>query len=128
MTQILKVRFDGAKAAHRNHAASPQSLRERYSIDPQRRRVMVGLSAAETREFEALDSQSPSDGEEIGWTFGGEPTTGREKRWLVLYTRHNEASRALNGGDNLAAARRPRLRLAEPAPSDTARIKPLASS
>src|SRR5207253_9158693 len=35
-----------------------------------------------------------SDGENIGWTFGGEPTTRREKRWLELYTRHNEAWRA----------------------------------
>src|SRR3954468_4552107 len=100
MTQILKGRFDGPKSAHRNQPASPESFRERYTLDPQGQRILIGLSAAETREFEALDSQSPSDGEEIGWTFGGEPTTGREKRWLVLYTRHNEAWRALNGGDN----------------------------
>ena len=46
---------------------------------------------------EMLDSLSPSDdnGNRIAWTFGGEPTTGREKRWLTLYARHDEAWKAL---------------------------------
>jgi hypothetical protein len=111
MTQIVKGRFDGSKAPHRNRTAPPQSRRDRYSGDAWGPRVLIGLTAAETREFEALDALSPSDGEEIGWTFGGEPTTLRERRWLELYSRHNEAWRTLNGGDGSAAARHPRLRL-----------------
>jgi len=91
MTQILKGRFDGSKAGHRAHPVSLQLLTERHTIDAKGRRVLVGLSAAETREFETLDSLSPSDGGHVAWTFGGVPTTGREKRWLQLYTKHDEA-------------------------------------
>ena len=70
---------------------------ERYTIDENGRRVLVGLTSAETQEFETLDSLPPSDdsGERIAWTFGGEPTTSREKRWLQLYTRHDEAWKTL---------------------------------
>jgi len=48
----------------------------RHTIDEKGRRVLVGLSAEETREFETLDSLSPSDasGNRIAWTFGGDPT------------------------------------------------------
>jgi hypothetical protein len=93
MTQILKGRFDGSKARHRARPVSLELLTERYRIDETGRRVLVGLTAAETQEFETLDSLSPSDdgGDHIAWTFGGDPTTNREKRWLQLYTRHDEA-------------------------------------
>jgi hypothetical protein len=93
MSQILKGRFDGSKAGHRAPPASPQLSTERYIIDRNGRRILVGLSSAETREFETLDSLSPSDdgGKRVAWTFGGDPTTDREKRWLQLYTKHNEA-------------------------------------
>jgi hypothetical protein len=34
----------------------------------------------------------PSDDNgNVGWTFEGEPTTNREKRWLVLYRKHERA-------------------------------------
>jgi hypothetical protein len=105
MSQILKGRFDRSKAAHPNQTATPESFRERCTVDAQGQRALIGLSAAETKEFQALDSQSPSDGEEIGWTFGGEPTTSREKRWLELYTRHNEAWRARTNASNRALPR-----------------------
>jgi hypothetical protein len=114
MTQILKGHFDGSKAAHRNQPAAAEFPTERYAIDTQGRRVLIGLDAAETKEFERLESLSPSDGEDVGWTFGGEPITGREKRWLELYTRHNEAWRARNGNG--------------PAPAPRARLTPLRSS
>jgi hypothetical protein len=93
MTQILKGRFDGSKAGHRGHPVSLELLTERQTLDENGRRVLVGLTAAETREFETLDSLPPSDGSgnRIAWTFGGDPTTSREKRWLELYTRHDEA-------------------------------------
>ena len=91
MTQILKVRFDGSKARHRARPASLELLTERHTIDANGRRVLVGLTSAETREFETLDSLPPSDGGRVAWTFGGMPTTSREKRWLQLYTKHDEA-------------------------------------
>ena len=108
MSQILRGHFDGSKAAHPDRSAPPEFPRDRYAIDPQGERVLIGLSAAETKEFRTLDALSPSDGENIGWTFGGEPTTVREKRWLELYTRHNEAWRASKAGNGPAPMPRPR--------------------
>lgn len=97
MTQILKGRFDGSRAGRRAHPVSLELSTERYTIGENRRRVLVGLTSAETQEFETLDSLPPSDssGNRIAWTFGGEPTTDREKRWLELYTRHDEAWKTL---------------------------------
>jgi hypothetical protein len=97
MTQILKGRFDGSKARPHVQHVSPELSAERYNIDENGRRVLVGLTSAETQEFETLDSLPPSDssGNRIAWTFGGEPTTNREKRWLQLYTKHDEAWKTL---------------------------------
>ncbi len=119
MSQILKGRFDGSNAAYRNHSAPPEFPRERYTVDAQGKRVLIGLTAAETKEFKMLDSLSPSDGDNIGWTFGGEPTTRREKRWLELYTRHNEALRARNGNGPTATLR-PHLKLVQQESSSAA--------
>ena len=93
MSQILNCHFDGSKSRHHARPVSPGLCAERYNIDENGRRVLVGLTSAETREFETLDSLPPSDssGNRITWTFGGGPTTNREKRWLELYTRHDEA-------------------------------------
>jgi hypothetical protein len=99
MTQILKGRFDGSRAANHTRAVSPEFLAERYSIDENGRRVLVGLTSAETHEFETLDSLSPSDGNCVAWTFGGVPTTSREKRWLLLYTKHDEAWKTSKTGN-----------------------------
>jgi hypothetical protein len=103
MTQILKGRFDthgreSRTATPAKHPA-PEFLAERYHLDNKGRRVLVGLTPAETHEFETLDALAPSDssGNRLAWTFGGEPTTGREKRWLQLYTRHDEAWKTLRG-------------------------------
>ena len=111
MSQILKGRFDGSKASYRNPLASPEFPQERCIVDAKGEQVLIGLTAAETSEFKTLDALPPSDGGDIGWTFGGEPTTAREKRWLELYTRHHDAWRAKTG-DNAAPAPHPRLRLA----------------
>jgi hypothetical protein len=93
MTQILKVRFDGPRTRLPAQPVAPELSEERYTIDENGRHVLVGLTSAETREFETLDSLPPSDssGNRISWTFGGGPTTNRERRWLELYTRHDEA-------------------------------------
>lgn len=102
MTQILRGHFDvpnrrRSGTANRTPPAAREFSPERYHIDANRRRVLVGLTPAETREFETLDSLNPSDasGHRVGWTFGGAPTTGREKRWLELYTKHDEAWKTL---------------------------------
>jgi hypothetical protein len=102
MTEILKGRFDGrnrrrSSTALRTQSPAPDFLAERYHIDGNGRRVLVGLTSAETHEFETLDALAPSDssGNRLAWTFGGEPTTGREKRWLELYTKHDEAWKVL---------------------------------
>jgi hypothetical protein len=97
MTQILRGRFDshgpGSRTANSTSPSAPEFSAERYHLDNNGRRVLVGLTSAETREFETLDALAPSDssGDRLAWTFGGEPTTGREKRWLQLYTKHDEA-------------------------------------
>ncbi len=105
MTELLKGRFGiQAGTANGNHAPSSaqEFSAERYHIDDNGRRVLAGLTTAETREFETLDALTPSDGsgDRVAWTFGGEPTTGREKRWLELYTKHDQALKKLkaNGG------------------------------
>jgi hypothetical protein len=102
MTQILKGRFDGSKARPHAQSVSPELSAERYNIDENGRRVLVGLTSAETQEFETLDSFPPSDisGNRIAWTFGGEPTTNREKRWLQLYTKHDEAWKTLKNAND----------------------------
>jgi hypothetical protein len=104
MTQILKGRFDGhngrrSTTGHRAQPVLAELSAERYQVDDNGRRVLAGLTSAETREFETLDALPPSDGsgDRAAWTFGGEPTTGREKRWLQLYVKHDEAWKALRG-------------------------------
>jgi hypothetical protein len=103
MTQILKGHFDthgrGCRTANPAKPPTPEFSAERYHLDNNGRRVLIGLTLAETHEFETLDALAPSDstGDRLAWTFGGEPTTGREKRWLELYTRHDEAWKSLRG-------------------------------
>jgi hypothetical protein len=56
-------------------------------------RSLIGLTADETAEFERLDRLSPVD--HLGnclWDFEGDPQTPDEKRWLVLYRRHEASS------------------------------------
>jgi hypothetical protein len=103
MTQILKGCFDthrrDSRTANPAKPPAPEFSSARYHLDQSGRRVLVGLTSAETREFETLDAIAPSDsnGDHLAWTFGGEPTTGREKRWLQLYTKHDEAWKSLRG-------------------------------
>jgi hypothetical protein len=71
-------------------------LPKRYRIDENGRRVLVGLSIEETFEFETLDDLAPSDdiGPITAWR-DGVPITSREKRWLELYQKHDDAWKAL---------------------------------
>jgi hypothetical protein len=56
----------------------------------------VGVSIEGTFEFETLDDQAPPDetGAHTAW-HDGVPITNREKRWLELYQKHDEAWREL---------------------------------
>jgi hypothetical protein len=71
-------------------------LPKRYGTDKDGHRVLIGLSVEETFEFETLDDLSPLDetGASIAWR-DGVPITTREKRWLELYQKHEEAWRRL---------------------------------
>ena len=65
---------------------------DRRSRLQERGRCLAGLSLEETIEFEALEELPPfDDNGNVGWTFEGEPTAPREKRWLELYRKHEGA-------------------------------------
>ena len=67
----------------------------RYFVDKNGRRVLIGLTIEETLEFETLDNLPALDesGNHVAWDENGVPTTTREKRWLVLYNKHDKAWR-----------------------------------
>jgi len=48
-------------------------------------RALDGLTIEETIEFKTIEALPPFENDNIAWTFEGEPTTSREKRWLELY-------------------------------------------
>jgi hypothetical protein len=55
-------------------------------------RPLNGLTIEETIEFKAIEALPPLDENgNIAWTFEGEPTTSREKRWLELYMKQERA-------------------------------------
>jgi hypothetical protein len=65
---------------------------DNYVLDADGNSVLVGLSLTETREFECLDEKisglgpvSPDDGRSLN-----------ERRWLVLYEKHEAALRAFS--------------------------------
>jgi len=67
----------------------------RYFVDKNGWRVLIGLTIEETFEFETLDSLPAFDnsGGHVAWHADGTATTTREKRWLELYAKHDEAWR-----------------------------------
>ena len=65
----------------------------RYYVDNKGRRVLVGLTMEETLEFEQLDRFGPLDESCIddAVNFGETAIVSREKRWLELYMKHDDA-------------------------------------
>jgi hypothetical protein len=62
---------------------------DKREYDAQRLLVLVGLTHAETREFDALDAERPIDKQgQIAWQFEGSPQTLHEHRWLELFEKH----------------------------------------
>ena len=67
-------------------------------------RRLPGLTVEETKEFEALDALAPfDDSGAVAWTFEGQPTNRREKRWLELYTKI-EMRRSISHGKSRGRA------------------------
>ena len=64
-----------------------------YSRDSLGRRVLIGLTFAETREFERLDAEPPIDehGQLLRWELEEQSFPPNQTRWLELYRKHQEA-------------------------------------
>ena len=54
---------------------------------------MLGLTFAETREFELLDAEPPVDeqGHLLAWETDEDSFPPNQARWLELYRKHREA-------------------------------------
>jgi len=74
-------------------ASGPRELPpRRYYINEPGKRILIGLSVEETFEFETLERLSPTnESGHVAWSAGGCPTTTREKCWLELYAKHDNA-------------------------------------
>jgi hypothetical protein len=57
------------------------------------RRILIGLSYAETREFESLDAEPPIDrhGQLLRWETEEKSFPPSHARWLELYNKHQAA-------------------------------------
>ena len=78
---------------------------DNYVLDDDGNRILIGLTLDETREFECLDelisslsSASTSDSRSLN-----------ERRWLVLYDKHEAAVRIYLSSQNAKALRASRV-------------------
>ena len=74
---------------------------DNYFLDAEGNRILIGLTLEETREFERLDelisnlSSAPTD----------DSRSINERRWLVLYDKHEAAVRIYLSTQNAKALR-----------------------
>lgn len=70
-----------------------------YSRDIFGRKVLVGLTYAETHEFELLDAEPPVDehGRILDWEIDERSFPASQVRWLQLYKKHQAASGGIDG-------------------------------
>ena len=74
---------------------------DNYVLDAEGNRILIGLTLEETREFERLDelisnlSSAPTD----------DSRSQNERRWLVLYDKHEAAVRIYLSIENAKALR-----------------------
>jgi hypothetical protein len=74
---------------------------DNYFLDAEGNRILIGLTLEETREFERLDelisnlSSAPTD----------DSRSINERRWLVLYDKHEAAVRIYLSTQNATALR-----------------------
>ena len=77
---------------------------DNYLLDANSNRILIGLTLDETREFECLD--------ELISSLSSAPTNDshslNERRWLVLYDKHEAAVRIYLSTQNAKALRAPR--------------------
>jgi hypothetical protein len=80
-----------------------------FTLDAYGNRVRVGLTFAETLEFERLDALEPIDGEgnPVPWDAQNEAMRRSEDRWFELYRKHEAARLQLveTGRPHLARSR-----------------------
>ena len=64
-----------------------------YAKDIFGRKVLIGLTYSETREFELLDAAPPVDeyGRILKWETDEESFPSNHARWLELYKKHESA-------------------------------------
>ena len=64
-----------------------------FAIDAYGNRVRIGLTYAETLEFEQLDAAEPLDhqGNPLPWDAQNESVRQSEDRWFELYRKHEAA-------------------------------------
>ena len=81
----------------------PQSLfPRRYCIDHEGRRVLIGLTVEQTREFERLELPDPSSDMQSGISMNSDAARLSHGRWLELYQQHQEAWEIWRAGDSEA--------------------------
>lgn len=73
--------------------AAGNAAPRRYFVDAVGRRVLIGLTIEETREFEGLDRGQAEPGADLVGEAAVVPSGGGEQRWLVLYEKHERAWR-----------------------------------
>jgi hypothetical protein len=94
--------YDGVPAS----MEPPMNLEYTVADD---KRLLVGLNASETAEFERLDAQIPFDAKPVWPDTANSPA---EERWLNLYRKHELARQAPHrrfGGRKQLEADRPQV-------------------
>jgi len=66
----------------------------RYFVDAVGRRVLIGLTIEETREFEGLDRAQAELSARFVEEAAVAPSGPGEQRWLALYEKHESAWRS----------------------------------
>ena len=74
---------------------------DNYFLDAEGNRILIGLTLDETREFERLD-ELMSD---VNFVPTDDSRSLNERRWLVLYDRHEAAVRLYLSTQNAKALR-----------------------
>ena len=80
---------------------------ESYVVDADGSRILIGLTLDETREFECLDELMSN----VNFVPTDDSRSLNERRWLVLYDKHEAAVRiylSIENAKALRASRTPR--------------------
>ena len=72
-----------------------------YLLDANGNRILIGLTSDETREFERLDELMSN----VSFVPTDDSRSLNERRWLVLYDRHEAAVRIYLSTQNAKALR-----------------------